>query len=418
MRNAEPELDDVEPDGTGFADLNPHDNVSNLPPPKDASEEECADIAWALAHTVIVKDFGFEEGDERFDKVPDEALLGVLRPPKGTSESTGKVTGSGFGLANGMGRAGYKSAKNGRSSGRDAHYGGAADYGGRWAAGEEAFEEDEDLDDEYDEEDDDDGWGFPMGTVSGGPAPLGTTLLGSRRELKNRVRAWNGLGGSKGVGGRWVTEESSEAEGESSGFYEEGEGVSGGEGISGDDGEEMDPKDGDDDGLELDAFALMHTPSKAYRNFIGDEGHISGRVEPSTYPSNSTSAYISGSQLIPAGHMDVDGVDADDDEGDSTDSDDTDRDRDHSGEEVKPGMYRALFAFEAEGSAEMSVVEGQMVRVVGGGRDGWAIAERTTHKAGGSRASTGAVIDVLGEEHGLVPLGYLEVSELDGDGDL
>jgi hypothetical protein len=62
-----------------------------------------------------------------------------------------------------------------------------------------------------------------------------------------------------------------------------------------------------------------------------------------------------------------------------------------------PGLYRALYAFEPEGTAEMALEEDQIVRVVGrGGGVGWAIVAR-----GGD------------EGHALVPEGYLELVSLD-----
>jgi hypothetical protein len=64
-----------------------------------------------------------------------------------------------------------------------------------------------------------------------------------------------------------------------------------------------------------------------------------------------------------------------------------------------PGQYRALYAFEPEGTAEMALEEDQIVRVIGrGGGVGWAIVAR-----GGD------------EGHALVPEGYLELVSLDRD---
>jgi len=64
-----------------------------------------------------------------------------------------------------------------------------------------------------------------------------------------------------------------------------------------------------------------------------------------------------------------------------------------------PGLYRALYAFEPEGTAEMALEEDQIVRVIGrGGGVGWAIVAR-----GGD------------EGHALVPEGYLELVSLDRD---
>jgi len=57
-----------------------------------------------------------------------------------------------------------------------------------------------------------------------------------------------------------------------------------------------------------------------------------------------------------------------------------------------PGIYRALYAFEPEGAAEMALEEGQVIRIVArGGGVGWAVVERENG------------------EHALVPEGYLEL---------
>jgi hypothetical protein len=62
-----------------------------------------------------------------------------------------------------------------------------------------------------------------------------------------------------------------------------------------------------------------------------------------------------------------------------------------------PGLYRALYAFEPEGTAEMALEEDQIVRVIGrGGGVGWAIVARDGD-----------------EDHALVPEGYLELVSLD-----
>ncbi|KAG1733217.1 uncharacterized protein EDB91DRAFT_1149546 [Suillus paluster] len=69
---------------------------------------------------------------------------------------------------------------------------------------------------------------------------------------------------------------------------------------------------------------------------------------------------------------------------------------------LHPGLYRALYAFEPEGTAEMKLEEDQVVRVVGrGGGVGWAVVVKDGLK------DTGA--------HALVPESYLEVVRLDGD---
>ncbi|KAM5530165.1 hypothetical protein V8D89_016167 [Ganoderma adspersum] len=79
------------------------------------------------------------------------------------------------------------------------------------------------------------------------------------------------------------------------------------------------------------------------------------------------------------------------------DDDDADYGYEDSQEETLiPGVYRALYAFEPEGTAEMALEEEQIVHVVGrGGGVGWAVVER---EEGG---------------HALVPESYLELVEAD-----
>lgn len=57
-----------------------------------------------------------------------------------------------------------------------------------------------------------------------------------------------------------------------------------------------------------------------------------------------------------------------------------------------PGLYRALYAFEPEGAAEMALEEGQMINIIArGGGVGWAVVEKEDG------------------EHALVPESYLEL---------
>ncbi|CAG8685065.1 7219_t:CDS:2 [Acaulospora colombiana] len=89
---------------------------------------------------------------------------------------------------------------------------------------------------------------------------------------------------------------------------------------------------------------------------------------------------------------------------------------------LQPGIYRALYPFEAEGTAEMSLDEGQLVKVVGrGGGVGWAVVERgwrmTVEDLGDPKmanqdidGSNGALA-LAGQA--LVPEGYLEPYRLD-----
>lgn len=69
-------------------------------------------------------------------------------------------------------------------------------------------------------------------------------------------------------------------------------------------------------------------------------------------------------------------------------------------EPLYPGLYRAMYAFQPEGTAEMALEEDQIVRVVGrGGGVGWAVVVD-------ENADTP-------EKHALVPESYLEAVRLD-----
>lgn len=73
-------------------------------------------------------------------------------------------------------------------------------------------------------------------------------------------------------------------------------------------------------------------------------------------------------------------------------------------EPLHPGLYRALYAFEPEGTAEMRLVEDQIVKVVArGGGVGWAVVI----------AETDEETDDKGTKHALVPESYLEPYKLD-----
>ncbi|KAI6035856.1 hypothetical protein EDC04DRAFT_2571241 [Pisolithus marmoratus] len=79
-------------------------------------------------------------------------------------------------------------------------------------------------------------------------------------------------------------------------------------------------------------------------------------------------------------------------------------DEDVSGNDLLPGLYRALYAFEPEGTAEMRLEEDQVVRVLGrGGGVGWAVVIKDGLKDAGL--------------HALVPESYLEVLKLDCEGE-
>ncbi|KAI6106180.1 hypothetical protein EDD16DRAFT_1491125 [Pisolithus croceorrhizus] len=80
-------------------------------------------------------------------------------------------------------------------------------------------------------------------------------------------------------------------------------------------------------------------------------------------------------------------------------NEDEDEDED-LGNELLPGLYRALYPFEPEGTAEVRLEEDQIVRVLGrGGGVGWAVVVKNGLK------DTGL--------HALVPESYLEVLKLD-----
>ncbi|KAG8967836.1 hypothetical protein FRC03_009239 [Tulasnella sp. 419] len=73
-----------------------------------------------------------------------------------------------------------------------------------------------------------------------------------------------------------------------------------------------------------------------------------------------------------------------------------------------PGVYRALYQFDPEGTAEMALEEDQMVRCLGrGGGVGWVIAIKE-----------GAAGNHGGVAHALVPEGYLEFVRPFADGEL
>ena len=128
---------------------------------------------------------------------------------------------------------------------------------------------------------------------------------------------------------------------------------------------------------------------------------------------------IDGEQMTPRfGNSNVNGDTNDGGAGGETDPDSP----------LPPGIYRALYAFEAEGTAEMSLTEGQLVRVVGrGGGVGWAVVERGWTEEGEGQVDgkedeeeeetvpnegSGA-LGLAGQA--LVPEGYLEIWRLEGE---
>lgn len=105
--------------------------------------------------------------------------------------------------------------------------------------------------------------------------------------------------------------------------------------------------------------------------------------------------------------------DDEDDDDDYYDDDDEDSFASSPSDEepLYPGLYRALYAFEPEGTAEMKLEEEQVVRVIGrGGGVGWAVVER---RWGADGVGAAAEEEEKLPAHALVPESYLEVVRLD-----
>lgn len=93
-------------------------------------------------------------------------------------------------------------------------------------------------------------------------------------------------------------------------------------------------------------------------------------------------------------------------------ADEEERPDESDGEEepLYPGLYRALYAFEPEGTAEMKLEEDQIVRVIGrGGGVGWAVVLKEGPE---DKTDSGE-----SKGHALVPESYLEVVRLDEEED-
>lgn len=88
-------------------------------------------------------------------------------------------------------------------------------------------------------------------------------------------------------------------------------------------------------------------------------------------------------------------------------------DDDYEEDALYPGLYRALYAFEPEGTAEMRLEEDQVVRVIGrGGGVGWAVVIDEKGTAEEAEAE-GLAADLVAPKHALVPESYLEPVRLD-----
>lgn len=108
----------------------------------------------------------------------------------------------------------------------------------------------------------------------------------------------------------------------------------------------------------------------------------SSSVEPQGYLSPSIAAQREG--------LDDSVVDDDDEDGEGFE------DEDQGSAPLPEGSYRVIYPFESEGAHEMSVKEGEVVRVKGRLGDGWVIAERL-HEGQ--------------MEEGLVPESYLQLAD-------
>ena len=123
----------------------------------------------------------------------------------------------------------------------------------------------------------------------------------------------------------------------------------------------------------------------------------SGRHQPSEgteLPSKTDFArnFDVSSPAEEKGSFSYEGADEDEDDGNYY-GEEEDEDEGEGGPLIQ-GRYRALYAFEPEGTAEMALEEDQVVQVIGrGGGVGWAVVEK---EDGG---------------HALVPESYLELVE-------
>lgn len=85
-----------------------------------------------------------------------------------------------------------------------------------------------------------------------------------------------------------------------------------------------------------------------------------------------------------------------------------------AGQALVPGLYRATYPFNAEGDAEMSLTEGQVVRVIGrGGGVGWAVVQVENDKESPERIPDKAEAAPPPRAHALVPESYLELVQED-----
>ncbi|KIP07545.1 hypothetical protein PHLGIDRAFT_127576 [Phlebiopsis gigantea 11061_1 CR5-6] len=143
------------------------------------------------------------------------------------------------------------------------------------------------------------------------------------------------------------------------------------------------------------------TYSSSSSSACSDDEEDQQRNSFSSFRWNTLSTHVWGGKDTDAGDAGPSQVDFGRNfEGDADEEDEGDDDYDDEppadDEPLIPGIYRALYAFEPEGTAEIALEEEQVVHVVGrGGGVGWAIVET---EGGG---------------HSLVPESYLELMQAD-----
>lgn len=157
-----------------------------------------------------------------------------------------------------------------------------------------------------------------------------------------------------------------------------------------DDEEEDDGDDGDDDGLGGFRLGI----GRLSWNLGGSNGNGGGGNK-----AGEDGGYIPTDTDFERNFGDgVDNEEEDDEVYYDADGDDEMEQR--AEEPLLPGLYRAVYAFEPEGIAEMALEEDQIVKVIGrGGGVGWAVVDKGGPDGG----------------HALVPEGYLEIVRLDGE---
>ncbi|KAK0436586.1 hypothetical protein EV421DRAFT_1113048 [Armillaria borealis] len=137
-------------------------------------------------------------------------------------------------------------------------------------------------------------------------------------------------------------------------------------------------------------------------------GRLSWNFGAGHSSSSSSAAGGSGGDGFPSkSDLERNFVEADDDDDNEDDDEfyDVEEEEEEAAvdEPLLPGLYKALYAFEPEGTAEMALEEDQIVRVVGrGGGVGWAVVVVDKEKNKGTQ-----------QQHALVPESYLELVQLD-----